>query len=116
MSEASGCQEETPRVRDQGQPGEATSRRRPGAVTLRSYLEPEARGGSWEELPTPEARASGREETPHVRGQGQPGEATSHPRPGVVILRSHPEPKARGSSWEEPPHVEARGSDPEEPA
>ena len=64
MSEASGCREETPRVRDQGQPGEATSRRRPGAVTLRSYLEPEARGGSWEELPTLEARASGWEEQP----------------------------------------------------
>ena len=40
---------------------------RPGAVTLRSYPEPEARGGSWEEPPTPKARAGGREEQPERR-------------------------------------------------
>ena len=39
-------------------------RPRPGAVTLRSLTEPEARGGSWEEPPTPEARAGSREEQP----------------------------------------------------
>ena len=64
MSEASGCREETPRVRDQGQPGEATSRRRPGAVTLRSHSEPKTRGSTWEEPPTPEARVGGWEEQP----------------------------------------------------
>ena len=64
VSKASGSREETPRIRDQGQPGEATSRPRPGAVTLRSHPEPEARGGSWEEPPTPEDRASGQEEQP----------------------------------------------------
>ena len=63
-SDASGGREETPRIRDQGQPGEATSRPRPGAVTLRSHPEPEARGGSWEEPPTPKARAGSREEQP----------------------------------------------------
>ena len=63
-SKTSGGQEETPRIRDQGRPGEATSHPRPGAVTLRSYPEPEARGGSWEEPPTPEARISGQEEQP----------------------------------------------------
>ena len=31
---------------------------------MRSYPEPEARGGSWEEPPTPEARAGSREEQP----------------------------------------------------
>ena len=77
VAEASGGQEETPLIRDQGPPGEATSHRRPGAVTLgatlsprpgeaagRSHPEPEARGGSWEEPPTPEARAGGWEERP----------------------------------------------------
>ena len=63
-SEASGGREETPRIRDQGRPREATSCLRPGAVTLRSHPEPEARGGSWEEPPTPKARASSREEQP----------------------------------------------------
>ena len=67
MSEASGGQEETPHIRGQGRPGEATSRPRPGVVTLRSHLEPQARGGSWEEPPTSEARASGREEQPEER-------------------------------------------------
>ena len=50
-SEASGGREETPRIRDQGRPGEATSRPRPGAVTLRSHPEPEARAGGQEEQP-----------------------------------------------------------------
>ena len=48
-SEASGGREETPRAQRQGRPGEATSHRRPGAVTLRSHPEPEASGRSWEE-------------------------------------------------------------------
>ena len=91
-----GSREELPRVRGQwrprgdtprprsGQPGEATSRPRSGAVTLRSHAKPEARGGSWEEPPTPEARAGagrsnprsggcaaqeGLEELSHVEGQ-----------------------------------------------
>ena len=59
-----GGREETPRVLGQGQPGESTSRLRPGGVTLSSHPEPEARGGIWEEPPTPEARAGGREEQP----------------------------------------------------
>ena len=63
----------------------------------------------------PASEVSGsREETPHVRGQGRPGEATSRPRPGAVILRSHPEPVARGGSWEEPPTPEARAGGREE--
>ena len=37
---------------------------RPGAVTLRSHPEPDARGSSWKAPPTPEARAGGREEQP----------------------------------------------------
>ena len=48
-SEASGGREETPRIRDQGRPREATSCLRPGAVTLRSHPEPEPRASSWEE-------------------------------------------------------------------
>ena len=52
-SEASGGWEETPCIRGQGRPGEATSFPRPGAVTLRSHPEPEARGSSWEAPPTP---------------------------------------------------------------
>ena len=67
-----GGQEETPCVRGQGRPGEATSHPRPGAVTLRSHHEPEARGGSWEEPPTPEARAGGREDQPEA-AQAQEG-------------------------------------------
>ena len=51
-------------VQGQGRPEEATSHLRPGAVTLRSHPEPEARGGSWEEPPTPEVKASRREEQP----------------------------------------------------
>ena len=52
MSEvSSSSREELPRVRGQGRPGEATSRPRPGVVTLGSHPEPEARGGSWEEPP-----------------------------------------------------------------
>ena len=46
-------------------------RPRPGAVTLRSHPEPEARGGSWEEPPTPEARAGGWEE--QLRSSGCTG-------------------------------------------
>ena len=52
MSEvSSSSREELPRVRGQGRPGEATSRPRPGAVTLRSHPEPEARAGGCEEHP-----------------------------------------------------------------
>ena len=54
MSEVRGGQEKP----------QATSRPRPGVGTLRSHPELEARGGSWEELPTPKARAGGREEQP----------------------------------------------------
>ena len=64
MSEVSGDREELTCVQGQGQPGEPTSCPRPGAVTMRSHPDPEARGGSWEEPPTPEARAGGREEQP----------------------------------------------------
>ena len=65
-----GGQEETPRVRGQGQqPGGAILCPRSGAagrntlclrsgVTGRSHLTPEAKGGSWEE-------------TPRTRGQGR---------------------------------------------
>ena len=63
-SEASSSQEETPHVQGQGRLGEATLSPRPGAVTLRSHPEPEARGSSWEEPPTPKARAGSREEQP----------------------------------------------------
>ena len=70
-SEASGGQEETSNLRDQGRPGEATSRQRAGALTLRSHPEPR---------PGPSARRSnpksggyvaqeGLEELSHVEGQ-----------------------------------------------
>ena len=49
-------------IRGSQEKPQATSRLRPGAVTLRSHPEPEARDGSWEEPPTPEARADGQEE------------------------------------------------------
>ena len=51
MSKINGSREETPCIRDQGRPGEATSHRRPGAVALRSHPEPESRGGGREEQP-----------------------------------------------------------------
>ena len=57
---------DTPRPRSETV-GKATSHPRPGAVTLRSHPEPEARGGSWKEPPTPEARAGGQEEQPEQR-------------------------------------------------
>ena len=80
MSEVSGSQEETLCVRGQGQRGEATSRPRPGAVTLRSHPKPKARGGSWKEPPTPEARARTQEEQPRSStAQAQEGlEELSH--------------------------------------
>ena len=59
-----GGREELPCVRGQWRQGENTSLRRPGAVTLRSHPEPDARGSSWKAPPTPEARAGGREEQP----------------------------------------------------
>ena len=40
---------------------------RPGAVTLRSHPEPEARDGTWEEPPMPEARTGNQEEHPEER-------------------------------------------------
>ena len=67
MSQDSGGREETPHVRGQGWPGEATSCLRPGAVTLKSHPEPKARGGSWEEPPMPKSRAGGWEEQPEER-------------------------------------------------
>ena len=66
-SKASGGREETACVRGQGRPGEATSHLRPGAETLRSHREREARDSSWEEPPTPEARARRWEEQPEER-------------------------------------------------
>ena len=71
-SEVSGSREETSRVRGQWQPGEATSHPMPGAVTLRSHPEPEARAGSWEEPHTPEARA-GRSNPRNSGGAGTGG-------------------------------------------
>ena len=74
MSEASGVQEETTHVRDQWRPGEATSRARPGAVTLRNHPEPKARGGSWVEQPDEWWLCRHRrflEELSHVKGQEQ---------------------------------------------
>ena len=50
-SEVSGGREETPHVQGQGRLGEATSNLRPGAMTLRSHPEPEARAGGQEEQP-----------------------------------------------------------------
>ena len=64
VSEVSGGLEELPQVQCQGWPGGDTLHPRPGAVTLRSHPEPQARGGSWEEPPMPEARASDQEDQP----------------------------------------------------
>ena len=49
--EASGGREETPLIRGQGRPGEATRHPRPGAVTLRIHPEPEARAAGQKEHP-----------------------------------------------------------------
>ena len=84
-TEPSGGREETLRVRDQGQPGEAISHRRPGAVTLRSQLE---------------ARGQGQQlgGATHAQGQGQrPGGAT----PGVVAVQAQ-------EGLEELSHVEGQ--------
>ena len=62
---------------------------KPGAVTLRSHLEPEARDGSWKEPPTPEARARSREEQPEER-------------------RSYPTLKVRNGSGKEIPLVQGK--------
>ena len=79
MAEASGGQEETPRIRDQGPPGEATSHPRLGAVILRSHPEPEVRGDSWEETPNPRpGPAAGRS---NPRSGGCPG--TGGPRGAI---------------------------------
>ena len=69
MSEVRGSgREELPRVRDQGRPGEATSRPRPGAVTLRRQLKGQQLGVAT-----------------HARGQGRrPGGATR----GVVAAQA----------------------------
>ena len=64
VAEASGGQEETPLIRDQGPPGEATSHRRPGAVTLGATLSPRPRAAVERRHLSPEARAGGREEHP----------------------------------------------------
>ena len=50
-SRVRGGPKETPQVRGQGWPGEATSRPRPGAVALRSHPVLEARGHGREEPP-----------------------------------------------------------------
>ena len=72
MSKVRGsAQEETPHVRGQGRPGEATLRPRPGTVTLRSHPEPEARGGSWEEPPRARGQRGDPEEPPRAQGQGR---------------------------------------------
>ena len=63
MSEVSGGWEELSCIRGQGWPGRDTLSLSSGAAG-RSHLEPEAKGGSWEEPPMPEARASGWEEHP----------------------------------------------------
>ena len=65
-SEASGGWEETPRVQDQGQPGEATSLLRPGMVTLRSHTKPEAAAGR--SHLAPKARGGDPEEPPRAQG------------------------------------------------
>ena len=79
MSEVrDGGGEEKPCIRGQGNLGEATSHLRPGAVTLRSHTEPEARDSSWEEPPTLEARAGGREEQPGERWLRKGLEELSH--------------------------------------
>ena len=63
-----GGREETPRVRGQGRPGEATSHPRPGAVTLRRQLKGQQLGVAT-----------------HARGQGRrPGGATR----GVVAAQA----------------------------
>ena len=67
-SEASGGQEETPHVQGQGQPGEATSRLKPGVVTLRSHPTPEARAATGSNNPMPKARGGGQEGQSHVQG------------------------------------------------
>ena len=54
---------------------------RPGAVTLRSHPEPEARDSSWKEPPTPEARAAARRSNPRssgCAGAGRPRGAIPH--------------------------------------
>ena len=108
MSEVRGSQEETPRIRGhrrhrkelscirgQRQPGGDTPRPRSGGAG-RSHLAPEAKCGDLEE-------------PPQARGQGQHlGGDTSCPRPGVVIVKTHPEPEARGGSREELPKPKAR--------
>ena len=48
-------------------PRGATPHQRSRVVAGSSYLNPEARGSSWEEAPTPQAGASGREEQPEER-------------------------------------------------
>ena len=87
VSEASGGWEETSHVRDQGRPGEATSRPRPGVVTLRSH-------------PEPEARASGRKEQPEewwLRSTGGPRGAIPPSRSGTVAVRRNPSSKVKNS-------------------
>ena len=97
-SEASGGWEETPRVQDQGQPGEATSHPRPGAVTLRSHPEPEARGSSLEEPPAPKARVGGQEEQPEEWW------LCRHRR----AKRSHPTLKVRNGGSKEIPLIQGK--------
>ena len=90
MSKVRGsAQEETPHVRGQGRPGEATLRPRPGTVTLRSHPEPEARAGGWEEQP---------EEWCLSRHRGPRG-AIPCGRSGTVAARRYPSSKVRSSGY-----------------
>ena len=61
-----------PRLRGQGRPGEATSRPRPAAVTLRSHTEPRGQGrqlGGATLGAVAEQAQEGLEELSHVEGQ-----------------------------------------------
>ena len=101
-------------------PRGATLSSRSGAVARRRQLTSKVSGGreetphiqgqgcGWEELPSIRGQWQPGGDTP-IQGQGWPGEATSHPKKGVVTLRSHPEPEARGSTWEEQPKEAQEG-------
>ena len=84
-----------------------------GAAARRSYPASKV-GAARRRHPASEVRG-GQGKPPRPRGQGwQLGGDTSCPRPGVVILKTHPEPEARGGSREELPKPEARAGGLEE--
>ena len=70
-SEASGGQEETPHVCDQGRPGEATSRPRSGTAARRSHprLRPGPAAGRSNLKTVAEQAQEGLEDLSHVKGQ-----------------------------------------------